>query len=301
MAGRLGIGDLDYWSKAVEEQALEYAADEHPFSEASLAVLEELLQSVRAVASVSYLTDQATPRAMTRDEAIVAGLLTRCAKLQEGLLDPAINSRMELFSLVWRALIETAVNAIYLTRFGGPQLFNAYVEYSLRVEKQLLARVQADVEEQEGEPLPIQTRILDSIPRAFDVAGVSADEVDSTDRSDWSGKGGIYARFKAIGWQSLYAIFQIGSQYVHGNWHDLSVHHLARDARGGYHVAHDFTAVRCQPIVGAVKIVGSAAHEYLTTKVSPSDDRAVLEARIGACIEKGEIVEEWHDRYLSRG
>jgi hypothetical protein len=206
---------------------------------------------------------------------------------------------MELFAVLWRSTIETAVNAIYLVRFGTPDLFDAYVGYSLRVEKRILDRVRKDVAGSESPPLPIQVRMLADLPRAFAFAGVDADAVDEADRTDWSGRGGIYGRFDAIGWKGLYSLFSIGSHYAHGNWHDLSVHHLGRTPEGFVPMA-DFTPVRSQPVTGAVRIIAQAAHEYLTTLVAPGGDRDVLADRIAFCGQKAELIDRLHEAFLAR-
>lgn len=294
------LGDAPYRSRVIDEKRLRDATDEAPFEHEAFDALEELLQSVELVASIAYRDSCGRARAMTRNEAIEAGLMTRCAKLQKGLLDPGIKTRMELFSVLWRSTVETAVNSIYLARCGTPDLFDAYVSYSLRLEKRLLARVQRDVEQQDGGILPIQERMLKDLPRAFDLASVSVEEINEDNRSDWSGRSGIYGRFKAIGWRDLYPLFSIGSHYLHGNWHDLSVHHLARDSAGGFFGAPEFTPVPCQPITVATKILASAVGTYLTSKVAPSEARDTLEDRIGFCGFKAETIDELHEGFKAR-
>lgn len=81
-----GLEDCSYSSRVVEEQALAGARDEEPFAREALAVLEELLQSVKLVARVRRVDTDGRPRTLTRNEAILAGQMVRLAKLHRGLL-----------------------------------------------------------------------------------------------------------------------------------------------------------------------------------------------------------------------
>jgi len=73
----LGLGGIDYDSRIVDEEALAAASDEEPFDRESFEVLKELLQSVTVVACLQWLDENGKPRSLTRDEAILAGLMVR--------------------------------------------------------------------------------------------------------------------------------------------------------------------------------------------------------------------------------
>lgn len=79
-----GLEACDYSSRIVDDQALAQARTDEPFASEALAVLKELYQSVSLVARVRRIAGNGQPRALTRNEAILAGLMVRLAKLQPG-------------------------------------------------------------------------------------------------------------------------------------------------------------------------------------------------------------------------
>lgn len=118
----LGPGDFDRNSRVVDEATLLSATSEEPFSRESFECLKELAQSVVLTAGVQRLDDWGAPRPMTRDEAILAGLMARCNKLHSGLLDATAGRKMELLNFFVRGVVETAVNLRYLLEFGTPDV-----------------------------------------------------------------------------------------------------------------------------------------------------------------------------------
>src|SRR2546422_778407 len=116
--GALGLGDFDYDSRVVDEDALRLATSEEPFCREAFECLKELAQSVVIVAGTHRVDDAGAPRLMTRDEAILAGLMARCAKLHIGLLWATSERKMELLNFFTRAVVESAVNLWYLIEFG---------------------------------------------------------------------------------------------------------------------------------------------------------------------------------------
>jgi hypothetical protein len=294
-----GLGDFDYSSRVVDEDALRSARDEEPFTRESFELLKELAQSVSIVACVLRVDASGQPReVMTRDEAILAGLMIRLSKLQHGLLQNCNPERMELLNFFARGIVETAVNLRYLLEFGTQELFDAFVAHSLSIEAGVRERVEADIAEQDGEPLPIQQRILDGQDRAFELSGVTRELAAEYERG-WSGKGGIWGRFDALGLRGLYPLFQIGSQYLHGNWHDVWTYHL-RKVEGGWVVDPDFGAIRPQALIAAVKLLADVSLRYLEAVSPASPDRDALADRIAFCGEKSEIIEGLHEAFLAR-
>jgi Family of unknown function (DUF5677) len=295
----LGLGDFDYSSQVVDEQSLLSATDEEPFSRESFEVLKELAQSVVLTAGVQRLNSQGQPRPLTRDEAILGGLMARCAKLHDGLLQSCTPQRMEHLNFFLRGVTETAVTLRYLLENGGPELFESFVRYSLRVDKQLFDQIKGNITDRGGVVLPIEDRLLEGIEKAFRVAGVDMGSIDAADRS--SGWPNIYRRFEALGLKDSYvSMFGVQSHYVHGNWHDLYAHHLAVDAEGGFQVEVRFGAIRPQPLLAAIVVLTDASLRYLCVAADPSDDRAVLEDRLAFCGEKARTIEALHERFLER-
>jgi len=295
----LGLGDIDYDSRIVDEEALAAASDEEPFDRESFEVLKELLQSVTVVACLQWLDENGKPRSLTRDEAILAGLMVRCMKLHHGLLQSCSPQRAELLNFFERGVTETAVNLRYLLEHGAPEVFDAFVRYSLRLDKELYEHINEAIAERDGQLLPIEERMLDGIKRSFEAAGVELESVDANDRTNWS-KGGVYGRFKALGLTGLYSpSFGVQSHYVHGNWHDLYAYQLMVQPDGRFLPDLRWGAIRPQPLLAAVDVLADASTRYLTHVAKPSPDRDTLEDRIAFCAQKSRLITQLHERFLA--
>jgi Family of unknown function (DUF5677) len=292
-----GLEACSYSSRVVDEQAFAGARDEEPFAREALALLEELLQSVKLVARVRWVDGKGAPRALTRNEAILAGQMVRLAKLHQGLLQFRDPPRMELFGFVLRGAIETAVNLRYLLEYASPDLYDAFVRDSLRLDKELHERINANVKARGGTVMPMEYRMLEGVERAFRVAGVELDSVDANARSGWT-KGGAYGRFKALGLEELYApYFGVQSNHAHGAWQELYEHHLEVQPDGGFLPKPNFEGLACPPLIMAVDVLAGGSVDYLRVAAPPCGDRDVLEDRINFCGQKGHIIREAYRRF----
>lgn len=77
------------------------------------------------------------PIKLNRDEAIIAGNLTRLIKLNISLLENVCNQKMEICYIISRCLAETAINIKYMLVNGEPNVLRNYVKNSLITEKEL--------------------------------------------------------------------------------------------------------------------------------------------------------------------
>jgi len=294
----LDLGSVDYRSRVVDEVALAAATSEEPFAREAFECLTELAQSVAVTASIVPLDENGQPRGLTRDEAIVSGLMVRCMKLQFGLLSATSEQKMELLNLSIRSVVETAVNLRYLLEFGTSEVFERFVRYSLRTDKKLYEQIHADIAAR-GHEIPFERRIIDGVERAFEAAGVKLEAVDAAARWNWSA-GGVWGRFEALGMRDLYVpLFGTQSHYLHGNWHDLWAYHLT-SREDGFVVDTTFGAIRPQPLILGTLVLGDASIRYLQKVVPHSLDRDVLEDRLAFCIEKVRLIGERYEAFRAR-
>jgi Family of unknown function (DUF5677) len=293
-----GLEACAYSSRVVDEDALARATSDAPFSREAVAVLEELLQSTALVARVRRVDQGGEPRTLTRDEAILAGQMVRLAKLHEGLLAYYSPPRMELFAFVLRGAIETAVNLRYLLEHGSREVFDAYIHDSLRLDKQLHERINEVVRARGGMVMPMEYGMLEGVERAFRAAGVELDSVDGGARPGWT-KGGVRARFKALGLEGLYGpYFAVQSNYAHGAWQELYEHHLTAQPNGEFLPRPEFDDdPGVSPLVMAIDVLAGAAVDYLRAAGPESPDRDALEDRIAFCAGKGETVRDAYRRF----
>jgi hypothetical protein len=199
----------------------------------------------------------------TREEAIIGGHVVRLHKLIGGVLLLSCEARRELAAILVRLVFECGVNLAYLLRGSQEPVFEEFIRSSLAHEKKLMERIQDSVESGGGEPAAIERRMLRSIRRSFDLAGVDPEEVDSKRPRTW-GAGGIYARAKQIGWQDPY-LAGIGglSHNVHGSWQDLIDHHVAVDDQGRFRADSQWHPPRPQYLTACAIVATHCAIKYL--------------------------------------
>lgn len=168
----------------------------------------------------------AETRNWNRDEAVLGGHLVRLYKLIDGILDQTCKHRRETSFVLARLAFECIVNLRYLIAHASDELFRSYRNYSLQHERQLLARIKANIEARGGQKLPIERRMIKSIERSFRVSGTDVEDAPEIREQNWGGAN-IFERAKAVGLAGAYlAAFGGGSHTVHGNWQDLVEHHL---------------------------------------------------------------------------
>jgi hypothetical protein len=298
MGTTLGLDQFNYQSRLVDSAALAAATEEEIFNRESYDLLVELLQSVVLVAGLQRADADGGPRPLTRNEAILAGLMVRCMKLQRGSIEVCQPQRMELLIFFQRGITEAAVNLAYLIDHGTPEIFDAFVRHSLRVDRGLYDEILESVEGS-GVELPIEERMLAGIRNSFEKAGIDIDTVRADERGSWSPRG-VYGRFEAVGYKQLYrAYYETQSHSIHGNWHDLLIYHLD-DVPDGFQPQLEFHGIRPQPLLGAVEILADASVRYLRDVAPDSEERTVLEDRLWLCHKKAREIHSLHEGFLQR-
>jgi hypothetical protein len=196
---------------------------ETEYTHTSFDLLREVASYVCVGACILGPTDS-----WSRDQAVIGGNMVRLFKLLSAFLDQTNQRRRETGDILARLAFETMVNIRYLVKKFSPELINEYVRHSLRHERKLRDKIQANINQRGGAEQDIERRMLNSIERTALAAGISLDSVDSKDRSNWGGN--IFQRAKYVGLSEAYfAAFAGMSQYVHGSWHDIYSNHLEID------------------------------------------------------------------------
>jgi hypothetical protein len=171
-------------------------------------------------------------RKWNRDQAIFGGLLVRSFKLASALLDQTCQRRRETTFVLGRLAFECMVNIQYLVITDSPEIRQAFVIDSLRHEKKLMDRIEANIASRGGEVLPIEMRMLESIRKSFEKSGVTPEEVTKQAAKPWKDVD-LFQRASAVGWGEAYLALVGGtSHHVHGSWQDLIEYHLHHDGEG---------------------------------------------------------------------
>jgi uncharacterized protein DUF5677 len=262
-----------------------------------MVLASELLREVTSYVCVAACTLGPAP-AWTRDQAAVGGNMVRLSKLLWAFLDQTVQKHFETSTILSRLAFETIVNARYLIANFSPELVDSFVRYSLRHERLLRDRIQANIQERGGDVLHIEQRMLKSIDRAARLAGVTLDSVDLKDRAPWGGKD-LRRKAEAVGFGEAYlAVFGGMSHNVHGSWHDLYQFHLETEENGGFTPNLDWGRPRPQPLFALGHLALYAVADFLTfIGGETAMDQLREQLRdLGARIDS---VDQAHETYLS--
>lgn len=175
-----------------------------------------------------------------RRQAVLIGLAVRLVNLFEALLGHMAQNHKEIAMLLNRAFLESTAILMYLLKQGSTAC-ESYIQTSYRAEKEMLETLNGI--RKERALTPIEKRMRSGIAERLRVAGVR--QKDLLSRTDWRLDGkSMRDILDDLDWSTAYAFGFAGlSHFVHGTWHDLVVHHLARsaDEHRKYFPAVEFT------------------------------------------------------------
>lgn len=262
-----------------------------------MVVAVDLLREAASYVCISacIMGDQPT---WSRNQAIVGGHAVRLFKLISSLLDQVCQRRRETVDILLRLIFETCVNVRFLIQEWSAELADSYVRVSLRHERKLRDTIEANVSARNGEILPIEDRMLQSIERSARLAGIALDTVDLTQKAAW-GRKHLAQKAKEVGWLHAYdAVFGGMSHNVHGSWQDLYTHHLKVEGDDRFVPELDWTTPRPQPLLATgvltVQVVAEVA-QFLGGKAALDH----LDPRLADLHQRIEEADSLHETYLS--
>jgi hypothetical protein len=210
---------------AIKEEEIKNFTSEKDFLGLSIDILIEAGSFV-CVAANLYPIDR---KKWNRDEAILGGHTVRLYKLISAMLDQTIQLRRETTYIFARLAFECIINLRYLIKHASIELFNSYIEHSLRHENKLRTRILTEIKKRGGAKLAIENRMLNSIDKSFKISGVNPNGMTHQGPKNWGNKN-IYEKADDLGLADVYlASFGGGSHSIHGNWQDLLELHLITD------------------------------------------------------------------------
>lgn len=163
---------------------------------------------------------------------VLIGLLNRCARLMLSNVALSHEGRFgETTAIIDRCIFESSINILWLCNGESDDKFTRFLAGGLKTELELKAKIDSNIADRGGEPLPIEKRMLASIANHIATAGLTEDEVASA-----NGLPDLASRIENLGYDRiLYTVGQrIGSHHVHGTWSSLLIHYLEEDGVGGF-------------------------------------------------------------------
>jgi len=293
----LTLNDFEFPRTKVNIEEIKKFDSEDQFMSLAVELLKEVVQ-ITALLSCTYRVDEdGNPRKWTRNEAILGGLMVRISKLQLALLDQICQKRLEIAFIIFRCLAESLLNLKYLLNRDNDNLFDEYIEYSLREEKRLLNRIKENIANR-GCELPIEGRMISSIEQAFNTSSFSPEQVDETKWQPWGEK--IYKRAKSIGMEDAYfALFSLPSHSVHGNWQDLISYHLKYE-KGEFSPEIQWSYPRPELLFTAALLSADINKLYLNEIIQKCPDKDQIDVILDDIILRVRVADELHEQFISQ-
>jgi hypothetical protein len=292
----LTLSDFEFPKTKVDVEEVRKFASEDQFMFLAVELLKEVAK-ITAILACSYRGQDDNPRKWERNEAILGGLMVRTSKLQLALLDQTIQKRLEIAFIIFRCLAESLINLKYLLKRDNDNLFDEYIEYSLREEKRLLNRIKKNIANR-GYELPIESGMISSIEHSFETSSFSPEQVDETKWTPWGEK--IYERAKSVGLEDAYfALFSLPSHSVHGNWQDLIAYHLKHE-NGEFSPNTQWSYPRPQFLFTIALFSADTNKLYLNEILQDCPDKDHIVNLLNDTILRVRVADELHEQFLNQ-
>jgi hypothetical protein len=204
---------------------------------------------------------------------VLIGLLTRCSRLM--LANVALSHQGvfgETTAIIDRCIFESAVKIIWLVNSQDKEKFRRFIADGLKTELELKKEIDSIIASRDGHQLVIEKRMLESIQRAIESSGMSAQEVADTKKLP-----DLAAMMNALGDSRFMYLAgrKIGSHHVHGTWVSLIRHYL-QDVDGEIRPRdHDVRTADIQFIVTSFLVL-SAIEAFLLYVLVVDDTQKLL-------------------------
>ena len=158
-----------------------------------------------------------------RDYAVLVGLLNRISRL---MLSNVALSHEGLFgettAIIDRCIFESAIKSIWLCETDSADRFDRLVADGLKTKLKFKEQIEGNIAER-GEPVVIESRMLESIERYIQSSNLAATDIAATPKLP-----NLASMIDAVRRHKLlYLVGQrIGSHHVRGTWPSLRLHYL---------------------------------------------------------------------------
>lgn len=223
----------------------------------------------------------------------------RLHKLSQAFLDQTCQNRREISEIISRLMFEAAVNIVYFIDNESDYLEESFVDHSLKYERRLKSKIEANIHARSGVILPIEDRMLTSIEHTAEASNIDL-STPPLDKKDWGNKN-LFEKAEAIGWEAAYlGVFAGMSNAVHGSWTDIAAHHLEKfDGSGFYRPSFDWSVPRPQAPLSLSRMLCAVVDsmlEYFGGEVLRED----FVNEIDDLIERLDETTQFHEHFLAR-
>lgn len=284
-------------SVGVTDATLRQCATQGAFSRLALGLYGETI-TVLAGCSHAYVVVTSKEGVLSRNQAICAGLLVRITKFMTAVAslvsqDP---ERADVVFALNRSIMESATNLEFLIAKNEERFFDQFVCFSLAPERELYEVIQKNIDARDGQKLPIEQRMLESINRVCSLSSTTIADVPPK-MGDWGG--GLRNRLIFLEREKAYVAQQkLPSHAVHGTWVDLVQHHLLK-VENGFQPDFTWSQVDARLMLPICIHVLNAAHAYIGTFFPPLPELEPLLERIKDLPDRIASVDKAHEEWIN--
>ena len=176
--------------------------------------------------------DKTSKKGYTKHRAIIAGHMVRIAKLYEGAALHVAKRQAELAGILFRLLYETSVTMEYIIQSNRKKkVIRSFILTSYRPEKRVISSL--NILQKKRKLVKIEKRMSRKIKSRLRRDRISLTKLLSNKNWKTDNKT-FYDMLKAVGREEEYGfIYGSLSHLVHGDWYEISQHHLIR--KGSYY------------------------------------------------------------------
>jgi Family of unknown function (DUF5677) len=236
--------------------------------------------------------------AWNRDRAVVGGNVVRLYKIVSAMLDQTVQRRRETSFVFARLGFETVVSIRYLIKHFSPDLINSYVKNSFKHEVRLRKKIEGNIANRGGDVMPIEKRIMNSIDRAFAIAGLESVDLNSFRERDWGGKN-LREKTVDLGLEDAYlAAFGGPSSSIHGDWSDIYSHNLETEGDGKFQPNLNWGHPRPQLLSVMSQLSITAVDDFFGF-IAGEEIQKLARERLTDLFKRVEAFDLMHEKYLS--
>ena len=234
----------------------------------------------------------------SRDNAAIGGNVVRLYKLISAMLDQTVQRRRETSFVFARLAFETTVSIRFLIKHFSSELIDSYVKHSFKHETRLRSKIMENIANRDGKILPIEDRMIKSIDRSFESAGIKHSDMDGHRERNWGGKN-FFEKACDLGLEDAYlGAFAGASHSVHGAWYDVYSHNLETEGDLQFQPKLEWGYPRPQLLFATAKMTIPALDDYFGF-MAGSEIQEVIEVKLRDLFTRVDTVDTAHETYLS--
>lgn len=239
--------DISHILPKYSKEQIKKFDEEFNFMDADVELLKQTIELLFLVVQDLYYENEQNPAKLNRDDAVLAGNLVRITKLSTSFLQNVCDHKLEICFILNRCLAETYINLRYLLEKDEPHVRKNFIKKSLLQEKELWESIIENIGKRNGDKLPIEERMQNSIKSSFEDSDFDLDEVKRS--HNWKS---VKNRASVVGNDQFYSIYYgMSSHSIHGNWQDILSNNLDR-IEDGFKVNLEWRMPRPQIIDGPI-------------------------------------------------